>query len=30
MSFNAAFGAGNSVVSDKVEIALELEFTKSV
>jgi len=29
VSFNAAFGAGNSVVSDKVEIALELEFTKS-
>ena len=30
VSFNAAFGAGNSVVSDKVEISLELEFTKSV
>jgi len=30
VSFNAAFGAGNSVVSDKVEIFLELEFTKSV
>ncbi len=30
VSFNAAFGAGNSVVSDKVEIALELEFTKNV
>lgn len=29
VSFNAAFGAGNSVVSDKVEIALELEFTKN-
>jgi polyisoprenoid-binding protein YceI len=29
VSFNAAFGAGNSVVSDKVEISLELEFTKS-
>ncbi|MDQ2740392.1 MAG: YceI family protein [Actinomycetota bacterium] len=29
VSFNAAFGAGNSVVCDKVEIALELEFTKS-
>ncbi len=29
VSFNAAFGAGNAVVSDKVEISLELEFTKS-
>ena len=29
VSFNAAFGAGNSVVADKVEIALELEFTKN-
>jgi len=29
ISFNAAFGAGNSVVADKVEIALELEFTKN-
>lgn len=30
VSFNAAFGAGNAVVADKVEIALELEFTKNV
>jgi polyisoprenoid-binding protein YceI len=30
VSFNAAFGAGNSVVADKVEIDLELEFTKNV
>lgn len=30
VSFSAAFGAGNSVVADKVEIALELEFTKNV
>jgi polyisoprenoid-binding protein YceI len=29
VSFNAAFGAGNSVVADKVEISLELEFTKN-
>ena len=29
VSFSAAFGAGNSVVADKVEIALELEFTKN-
>jgi len=29
VSFNAAFGAGNAVVSDKVEISLELEFTKN-
>lgn len=29
VSFEAAFGAGNAVVSDKVEISLELEFTKS-
>ncbi|GGL85883.1 YceI family protein [Nakamurella endophytica] len=29
VSFNAAFGAGNAVVADKVEIDLELEFTKS-
>jgi polyisoprenoid-binding protein YceI len=29
VSFSAAFGAGNSVVSDKVEISLELEFTKN-
>lgn len=28
VSFDAAFGAGNAVVSDKVEIALELEFVK--
>ncbi len=28
VSFEAAFGAGNAVVSDKVEIALELEFVK--
>ncbi len=30
VSFNAAFGAGNTIVSDKVEISLELEFTKNV
>lgn len=29
VSFNAAFGAGNAVVADKVEISLELEFTKN-
>ena len=29
VSFEAAFGAGNAVVSDKVEITLELEFTKT-
>ena len=29
VSFNAVFGTSNSVVSDKVEIDLELEFTKS-
>ncbi|MTD12983.1 polyisoprenoid-binding protein [Nakamurella sp. YIM 132087] len=29
VSFSAAFGAGNSVVADKVEIDLELEFTKN-
>ncbi len=29
VSFNAVFGAGNSVVGDKVDIALELEFTKN-
>ena len=28
VSFEAAFGAGNAVVADKVEIALELEFVK--
>jgi polyisoprenoid-binding protein YceI len=28
VSFNAAFGAGNSVVADKVEIDLELEFVR--
>ncbi len=28
VSFNAVFGAGNSVVGDKVDIALELEFVK--
>lgn len=28
VSFDAAFGAGNAVVADKVEISLELEFTK--
>ncbi|MBM9468205.1 YceI family protein [Nakamurella leprariae] len=28
VSFSAAFGAGNSVVADKVEIDLELEFVK--
>ena len=30
VSFTAAFGAGNTVVADKVEIFLELEFTKNV
>jgi polyisoprenoid-binding protein YceI len=29
VSFDAAFGAGNAVVSDKVEIDLELEFVKN-
>lgn len=29
VSFNAAFGAGNAIVADKVEISLELEFTRS-
>lgn len=29
VNFNAAFGAGNAVVADKVEIDLELEFTKN-
>lgn len=29
VSFEAAFGAGNAVVADKVEIALELEFVKN-
>ncbi len=29
VSFGAVFGAGNSVVADKVEISLELEFTKT-
>ena len=29
VSFEAAFGAGNSVVADKVEIDLELEFVKN-
>ena len=29
MSFEAAFGAGNAVVADKVEIDLELEFVKN-
>ncbi len=29
MSFNAVFGTSNAVVCDKVEIALELEFTKN-
>jgi polyisoprenoid-binding protein YceI len=29
VSFNAVFGAGNSVVGDKVDIALELEFVKN-
>ncbi len=29
VSFNAAFGTGNAVVADKVEIALELEFTRA-
>ena len=28
VSFEAAFGAGNAVVADKVEISLELEFVK--
>lgn len=28
VSFEAAFGAGNAVVADKVDIALELEFVK--
>jgi len=28
VSFEAAFGAGNAVVADKVEIDLELEFVK--
>jgi polyisoprenoid-binding protein YceI len=28
VSFEAAFGAGNAVVADKVELALELEFVK--
>ena len=29
VSFEAAFGAGNAVVADKVEIDLELEFVKN-
>jgi polyisoprenoid-binding protein YceI len=29
VSFDAAFGAGNAVVADKVEIALELEFVRN-
>ncbi len=29
VSFDAAFGAGNAVVSDKVEIDLELEFVRN-
>ena len=29
VSFDAAFGAGNAVVADKVEIDLELEFVKN-
>ena len=29
VAFNAAFGAGDVVVADKVEIDLELEFTRS-
>jgi len=29
VSFEAAFGAGNAVVADKVEIALELEFVRN-
>lgn len=29
VSFSAAFGVGNQVVSDKVEITLELEFVRS-
>lgn len=29
VSFNAAFGVGNQVVADKVEIALELEFVRA-
>lgn len=29
VSFSAAFGAGNAVVGDKVEIALELEFVRN-
>ena len=28
VSFSAAFGVGNSVVSDKVEIAIDIEFVK--
>jgi polyisoprenoid-binding protein YceI len=30
VSFNAVFGAGNAVVGDKVDIALELEFVRNV